>query len=86
VGAATREEQALKLRYRMAAVEDADEAAKYLDQREPGLGSKFLEDLAAALHKIESQPAHYPRYELCEFDAHRDVRHVLLSKFSYLVV
>ncbi len=70
----------------MAAVEDADEAAKYLDDREPGLGSRFLKDLEDALRKIRAQAAHHPRYELCEIDAHRDIRRVPLSKFSYLVV
>jgi hypothetical protein len=70
----------------MAAVDEADEAARFFDQRQAGRGFEFLTDLQQALEKIRERPRHYPRYELCPVDSSRDVRRVRLVKFPYLVI
>jgi toxin ParE1/3/4 len=63
---------------------EAEEAARWYEQREAGLGFEFLDSLAAVYRAIEDQPERFARLETAP--AHRNVHRYLLERFPYYVV
>jgi plasmid stabilization system protein ParE len=55
---------------------EVQEAAKWYEQRSPGLGAAFLEVVEQALQSVVENPLRFPLVE-------RDVRRVLLKRFPY---
>ena len=74
----------MNVRFRISAVEEADQAADYLDKRQAGLGAEFLEAVQRAIDQIEKQPGHFPKLETLH--TNHDVRRVRIDNFSSTVV
>ncbi len=62
---------------------EAQEAARWYDERQNGLGQQFLDALAHALESIERQPQAFSRIQTN--DANREVRRYVLQRFPYLI-
>lgn len=73
----------MRFRYRLAAVDEAEEAANWLEDQQAGLGNRFLDVLRNTLDDIRDQPDRYPKLETVE--TARDVRRVILSPFQYFI-
>jgi hypothetical protein len=58
--------------------------ALYLENRQPGDGSRFFDCFDAVLKKIEENALGYPRLESITTD--RNIRRVLFETFPYLVI
>jgi plasmid stabilization system protein ParE len=57
---------------------EIDDAFRWYEQRRPGLGSDFLDDVQMVLAEIDANPA---RYGFAE----RDIREGLLNRFPFAV-
>jgi plasmid stabilization system protein ParE len=60
--------------YRTAAGNDAEEARRWYEEQQPGLGGTFQEELARAETLLTSHPAAFPT-------VHRDYRRLVLYRF-----
>jgi toxin ParE1/3/4 len=74
----------MKLRVLDEADADAIEAAGWYEERSPGLGFDFLNELEFAFDKIRTDPFRYPRVEYETVEG--DVRRLLMHRFPYVVV
>lgn len=74
----------VKLRILVQAETEAAEAARWHEEKQPGLGFQFIDSLTRALESIERFPRRNPRLE--KIGASREVRRILLQKFSYKVI
>jgi len=72
------------LRFSIPALSEIEEIRDWYDQRESGLGNKFLADLRDALESIESHPHGCPLEETNPSD--RDVRRRMLHTFPFRVI
>ena len=68
----------MRLVVREAAEADITEAARWYEQRSPGLGSEFLRAIDVALAEIARMPERYPV-------VHGRARRALLRRFPYAV-
>jgi plasmid stabilization system protein ParE len=68
----------LKVAFRRAAQDELSEAAAWYENRQPGLGEAFLNELAEAIDHAARHPEQHPI-------ALRDVRRALLRRFPYAV-
>lgn len=59
-------------------------AALWYDERQDGLGDRFLERLHEALMRISEMPSAYPAWPDTE-EAVRPIRRVLVEQFPYAV-
>lgn len=66
----------MRLRLRVAAVEDVAVARAWYESERPGLGDDFLVEVDAALERIVESPLRYPVLV-------RDTRQALLRRFPY---
>lgn len=62
---------------------EAQEAARWYEERQTGLGQQFLDALTHALEIIERQPQAFSR--ISTSDANREVRRCVLQRFPYLI-
>ncbi|MBC8051015.1 MAG: type II toxin-antitoxin system RelE/ParE family toxin [Chitinophagales bacterium] len=69
----------MKTRFTLAAELELDETRDFYDQREPGLGDRFLREVANAVLLIEEQPEAWPLVS----DIERAYR---IRKFPYRIV
>lgn len=63
---------------RPAAERDVESARDWYEQRRAGLGDEFLDELAAAMMRLETDPERERLY-------YRDFRRILLRRFPYKV-
>jgi plasmid stabilization system protein ParE len=68
----------VRLIVRGAAEEDIAEAARWYEQRSPGLGSEFLRAVDVTLAEIARMPEHYPVVR-------GKARRALLRRFPYAI-
>ncbi|HEY3130492.1 MAG TPA: type II toxin-antitoxin system RelE/ParE family toxin [Acidobacteriota bacterium] len=61
---------------RLAAASDLDEAYRWYEERHPGLGDEFLDEVRVAFQSISEYPE---RYSVI----HRQTRRALLHRFPY---
>ncbi len=66
----------LLLKVRPSAAADIEDAHRWYEDRQPGMGEEFLQSVSATLEAIEQQPKRFPV-------VHRDVRRALLQRFPY---
>ena len=69
----------MRLVVREAAEADIAQAARWYEQRSPGLGSEFLRAVEVTLAEIVRMPARYPLVR-------GNARRALLRRFPYIVV
>ncbi|MFI5381818.1 MAG: type II toxin-antitoxin system RelE/ParE family toxin [Tepidisphaerales bacterium] len=74
----------MKLRIDPDAGQEATDAADWYDQKKPGLGGDFLDELAAAKQVIAEHPARWPRYP--DAPLHRQIHRYRLDRFPYHIV
>ena len=60
---------------------DANKAYTYYEQKSPGLGERFLQELIQRYNEISEHPEYYGF-----IDEHKIIRDVKLRHFPYLVV
>jgi plasmid stabilization system protein ParE len=72
------------LRVLAAAEAEIDSARQYLNEQSPGLGARFLDELADALHAIASRPLSFAKLET--LPDNQPYRRALLATFRYAVV
>lgn len=65
-----------KVTLRPRAQTDIIEARKWYEERRPGLGREFLDDVQRVLAAVAQRPAQYP-------EVYRDVRRALVRQFPY---
>jgi hypothetical protein len=58
---------------------EIDEAAKYYDKKQDGLGNKLYNELTEALSFIEKNPLSFQK-------SRKEYRHALLVTFPYLII
>ena len=63
------------------ALDEATGATSWYENRRPGLGSQFLNELEATLSRIGEAPASFPR--LLDVSPELGVRRVLMRRFPY---
>ena len=68
----------MRLVVREAAEADIAEAARWYEQRSPGLGSEFLRAVDVALAEIQRMPERFPL-------VHLTCRRALLRRFPYAI-
>ena len=77
----------MNLRYRLAAVEEAEEIAKWLQKRKVGEGQKFIDVFAAGVKEITTDPFRWPRFESAiQLAPDRNVRRYVLRPFPHLLL
>src|SRR5947209_5776177 len=73
---------------RVRLLDDAEaetrKAARWYENKQPGLGADFLDTFADALATIESQPHAFSRIET--LSTPREIRRCVLHRFPYLVI
>lgn len=67
-----------RLLVRPEAEQDIAEAFDWYEARKPGLGTEFIEAMAAALSRIQEAPLAHPLI-------HREARRTLVKRFPYVV-
>jgi plasmid stabilization system protein ParE len=72
------------LRILAEAEAEIDSARQYLNERSPGLGGRFLDELAEALDAIASRPLSFAKLETLAPD--QPYHRALLATFHYAVV
>lgn len=73
----------MRVRLLEEAETEAQEAARWYEERQAGLGQQFLDALTHALEIIERQPQAFSR--VSTNDANREVRRCVLQRFPYLI-
>jgi toxin ParE1/3/4 len=73
----------MRVRLLEEAETESQEAARWYEERQAGLGQQFLDALAHALEIIERQPQAFSR--VSTNDATREVRRCVLQRFPYLI-
>ena len=73
----------MKLRILSEAEEEAHASAIWYDEQLVGLGDDFLDELSAALQKIEETPNRFPPLETAKS---KQVRRCRLTRFPYLII
>jgi plasmid stabilization system protein ParE len=63
---------------------EAQEAARWYEERQLGLGLEFLDSLTKALEAVENHPHYYP--PLAVTRPAREVRRALLGRFPYKII
>lgn len=66
------------LRFRPEVVTDLEDAARWYDERRPGLGAEFLQESKSALDRIAQQPEHMAADAI-------GIRSFRLHRFPYVV-
>ncbi len=66
------------------AADEADEAARWYEARQAGLGAQFLDDLIRAYQQIEAQPHLHP--QVAPSVRGRDVRRCILRRWAYTII
>jgi toxin ParE1/3/4 len=66
------------------AEKEIEQAARWYDDRVPGLGDEFVEEVRIATRKIGGFPLAYPRYTLSR--SKREIRFHRVARFSYLLI
>lgn len=74
----------MNLRILAAAETEIAQARDYLESQVPGLGGRFLDDLAETLSAIDDQPLRFAKLETLPED--QPYRRALLTVFRYAVV
>jgi plasmid stabilization system protein ParE len=74
----------VNLQILIEAEEEIEKARKFLNRRSPGLGQRFLADLAESLSDIAADPQRFPKVETLPDDS--PFRRDLLRVFRYAVV
>lgn len=74
----------MRVRLLTEAQAEAQEAARWYDEQQQGLGGEFLEALARGLEAIEESPRACAKVETSQ--PSREVRRFLLPRFPYRVV
>ena len=69
----------MQIRWHREARIEADEAASFYGERQPGLDRRFLDILEDALHRISRRPQMYPKVEV-------DIHKCRLPRFPYGVI
>jgi toxin ParE1/3/4 len=69
----------MKLRWHAEARAEADAAAAFYNDRQPGLAQRFLDDLEEALHRIQRHPQAYRQVEAA-------IRKCRVAHFPYGVI
>lgn len=72
----------MKVRVLDPAEAEIQEAARWYEDRRTGLGLDFVDAVEGALHRIELNPRQFLQIH----DRRRELRRVLLRRFSYKVV
>lgn len=57
---------------------DVQEASDWYEEREPGLGSQFVDEISDALVRVRRKPLQFP-------DIGRGMRRALLRRFPYAI-
>jgi mRNA-degrading endonuclease RelE of RelBE toxin-antitoxin system len=73
----------VKLRILREAEEEAEASAIWYDEQLVGLGDDFLDELSAALQRIEDDPARFPKLETSKS---KRIRRCRLNRFPYLII
>ncbi len=74
----------MNLRVLAEAEDEAQEAARWYEERENGLGFEFLDELSDVLQTIERRPRNFPRVE--GIGPTREVRRMLLGRFPFKII
>ena len=74
----------MRVRLLAEAEDEAREAARWYDERQPDLGLDFLDAVARALEAIEATPQRFGRVP--KLRTQRDVRRYILPRFPYTIV
>lgn len=74
----------MTLRLLSEAEDEARDAAQWYEDRQAGLGDRFLAALAKGMDKIERGPRRHR--QVAQAPEGREVRRVLLDRFPYAVV
>lgn len=69
----------MKLRWHGEARAEADAAAAYYNEKQPGLAQRFIDDLEEALHRIQRHPQAYRLLE-------GDIRKCRVAHFPYGII
>lgn len=69
-----------RLKIRLAAEADLAEAAQWYNQRQPGLGEKFLREVDQAIARVLENPLAFPVVR-----RRHEVRRVLTQRFPYRI-
>ena len=69
-----------RLKIRLAAEADLAEAAQWYNQRQPGLGEKFLREVDQAIARVLENPLAFPVIR-----RRHEVRRVLIQRFPYRI-
>lgn len=75
----------MTLRILRAAQKEAEQAAEWYEDKRPGLGEEFLQELDAVYVKIEEHPHRPLRINLPGFES-REFHRMLLGRFPYKVI
>jgi plasmid stabilization system protein ParE len=67
-----------------AAYRDLAEATAYFATKSRGAGTAFVEDVERTFEQIQQSPRQFSRLETDDSD--RDIRRVVLRRFSYLII
>ncbi|MGA2496614.1 MAG: type II toxin-antitoxin system RelE/ParE family toxin [Tepidisphaeraceae bacterium] len=73
----------MKLEIHPAVEDEVQDAALGYDQKKPGLGDEFLDELSDALKRVLTRPLWFSIVHVIKG---RDFRRFLLSRFPYSVV
>jgi len=65
-----------EVRVRPEAARDLADAADWYEERQPGLGHRFLDEVAAAFSAIAEAPSMFP-------NVHRNTRRTLIRRFPF---
>jgi toxin ParE1/3/4 len=68
----------LPVAFRRAARRDVEDAALWYEERRVGLGSRFRDEVDAAVRLAAEHPLRFPR-------KHKDIRNVRIRRFPYSV-
>jgi len=69
----------MRIRFLDAAQREQDDAVEWYNQREPGLGWEFLDELDRSIHLITSFPLAWP-------EINSGIRRCLLARFPYGII
>jgi len=73
----------MKLEIHLAVEDEVQEAALWYDQKKPGLGDEFMDELSDALNQVLAHPLRFP---VMHFVKGREFRRFLLARFPYSII